>query len=77
MTPYATAREAVAAFASLQASSTLGPSGGTFIFTGNLLGLGIVAPGFLPFGMGKSAAAHLVQNLALVAFDGEPYKYVF
>jgi hypothetical protein len=51
----------------------LGATGGTFIFTGNMLNLS-AAPGFLTFAMGKSAAAHLIQHLALVACPGKPYK---
>jgi len=54
----------------------LGTTGGTFIFTGNLLNLA-AAPGFLTFGMGKSAAAHLIQHLALVAYPGKPYKFYY
>lgn len=51
----------------------LGSEGGTFIFTGNLLNEA-AAPGFLGFGMGKIASAHLVQHLAKVAYPDKPYK---
>jgi hypothetical protein len=53
----------------------IGPEGASFIFTGNLFNE-TVAPGFLPFGMAKAASAHLIQYLALLGFEGKPFKYV-
>lgn len=66
------AGEAVKCFEAL-GTDGLGAEGGTFIFTGNILTT-TVAPGFVTFGMGKSAAAHLIQHLALVAYPDKPYK---
>ncbi|KIW20278.1 hypothetical protein PV08_00853 [Exophiala spinifera] len=54
----------------------LGGGGATFIFTGNLFNT-TVAPRFLTFGMGKSASAHLIQHLALVAYNDKPYKFYY
>ncbi|CRG91251.1 hypothetical protein PISL3812_08299 [Talaromyces islandicus] len=68
------ARESVQGFEDLDSEGKLGPDGGTFIFTGNMLN-DTVCPGFLPFGMGKTAAAHLVKYLALLAYPGKPYKF--
>lgn len=70
---WASARESVQGFENLRSEGALGAEGATFIFTGNVLN-DTVAPGFLPFGMGKSAAAHLVKHLALIAYPGKPYK---
>ncbi|KAI1505801.1 putative short chain type dehydrogenase [Biscogniauxia marginata] len=72
---YITAREAVKGFEKLGAEG-LGPQGGTFIFTGNLLN-GTAVPGLLSFGIGKSASAHLIQHLALAAYPGKPYKFYY
>ncbi|KAI4859008.1 NAD(P)-binding protein [Hypoxylon rubiginosum] len=72
---YVAAREAVKGFDKL-GSSGLGPAGGTFIFTGNLLNVGVF-PGHVAFGMAKSAAAHMIQHLALVAFHDKPYKFYY
>lgn len=66
------AGESVKCFEELGTNS-LGAEGGTFIFTGNLFN-DTVAPGFLTFGMGKAAAAHLIQYLALAAYSDKPYK---
>lgn len=70
--PWVAAGETVKCFDELGLAS-LGSEGGTFIFTGNLLNVA-VAPGFLSFGMGKTASAHLIQHLAKVAYPGKPYK---
>lgn len=70
---WVSARESVQCFEDLNSEKELGVEGGTFIFTGNMLN-DTVGPGFLPFGMGKTAAAHLVKHLALVAYQGKPYK---
>ncbi|KAI0017156.1 putative short chain type dehydrogenase [Xylariomycetidae sp. FL0641] len=66
---YAAAREAVRGF-------ERGGGQGTFIFTGNATNE-MAGPGFLNFGMGKSAAAHMVQNLALVAYRDRPYTFYY
>ncbi|KAI0106534.1 NAD(P)-binding protein [Hypoxylon sp. NC0597] len=73
--PYITAREAVKGFEKLGPSG-LGPAGGTFIFTGNILNITAV-PGFLPFAMQKGASAILIQNLAVAAYVGKPYKFYY
>ncbi|KAI0599270.1 putative short chain type dehydrogenase [Biscogniauxia sp. FL1348] len=73
---YFAAREAVKGFEKLGSSEELGPQGGTFIFTGNLLNDTAVATLFT-FGMAKSATAHMVQHLALVAYEGKPYKFYY
>lgn len=70
---FAAAHAATDAFAALHNSNDLGHQGGTFIFTGNMLN-DTVGPGFMPFGMGKAAAAHMIQHLALVAYKGQPFK---
>jgi hypothetical protein len=71
---WASARESVQCFEDLSSEKGgLGTEGATFIFTGNMLN-DTVSPGFLPFGMGKTAAAHLVKYLALIAYPGKPYK---
>lgn len=62
---YAAAKEAVAAF------SNTG-QGSTFIFTGNKLNVAGIKHS-LVFGMGKSAAAHLIRAGA-VSFQDEGYK---
>lgn len=64
------AREAVRGFDKLGA----GGAGGTFIFTGNKLNV-IDLPGVLVFGVGKAAAARLVQT-ASRAYREKGYKYV-
>ena len=64
---WAAARESVKCFEQLDDQS------GVFIHSGNLFSE-TVAPSFLSFGMGKSAAAHLVQNLAQTAFQDKPYR---
>lgn len=74
---WASARESVQCFEDLSTKAEgLGKEGATFIFTGNLFN-DTVSPGFLPFGMGKSATAHLVQYLALIAYSEKPYKYIY
>ncbi|KAI1140154.1 NAD(P)-binding protein [Hypoxylon sp. FL0543] len=75
LSPYIAAREAVKGFEKLGPSG-LGPAGGTFAFTGNILNI-TAAPGFLAFGMQKSASAHLIQNLALAAYVDKPYKFYY
>ena len=74
ISPWVTVRESVRCFQDLGLDG-LGAEGGTFILTGNLLNVA-VARGFLSFGMGKSAGAHLIKYLALVGYPGKPYKYV-
>ncbi|OTA70015.1 NAD(P)-binding protein [Hypoxylon sp. EC38] len=72
---YIAAREAIKGFEKLGPSG-LGPAGGTFIFTGNILNITAV-PGFMAFGMQKSASAHLIQSLAVGAYVGKPYKFYY
>lgn len=74
VSPWVAVRESVQCFQDLGLDS-LEAEGGTFICTGNLLNIA-VARGFLSFGMGKSAASHLMKYLALVGYPGKPYKYV-
>ena len=69
------ANEAVKGFEVLAAEDE-GFLGWTFIFTGNLLNT-TAAPGFLTFGMGKAAAAHLIQGLALASFADKPFTFYY
>jgi hypothetical protein len=62
---YAAAQEAVKGF------SQTG-TGSTFIFTGNKLNV-LGRPEVLVFGMGKSAAAHLIRSASL-AYGDQGYK---
>ncbi|KAI1640670.1 putative short chain type dehydrogenase [Biscogniauxia mediterranea] len=73
---YVAAHEAVKGFEKLSGAGELGPGGGTYIFTGNLLNESAI-PTLLTFGIGKSASAHLVQHLALAAYEGKPYKFYY
>ncbi|KAI1418398.1 NAD(P)-binding protein [Hypoxylon sp. FL1857] len=75
ITPYIVARETVNGFEKL-GSSGLGPTGGTFIFTGNILNI-TALPRFMPFGMQKSASAHLIQHLAVAVYNDKPYKFYY
>ncbi|KAI0386953.1 NAD(P)-binding protein [Hypomontagnella monticulosa] len=75
VSPFVAAREAIKGFDKLGASG-LGHSGGTFIFTGNLLNKTAVQ-GLMSFGMQKGAGAHMIQYLALVAFKDKPYKFYY
>ena len=62
---FVAARESIAAFSK-------GNTGGTFIFTGNKLNV-IDIPGMLVFGVGKTAAARIMQS-ASHAYRGKGYK---
>ncbi|KAI0179960.1 NAD(P)-binding protein [Hypoxylon sp. FL1284] len=73
--PYYAAKEAIKGFKKL-GSEGLGPAGGTFIFTGNALNIAVL-PGMMGFGMGKSAAAHMIQYLALSEHSKDPYKFYY
>ena len=64
---YASAHEAVSGFSSLPASLPK-----TFIYTGNKLNL-IVIPALLSLGVGKSAAAHLIEASS-VAYKENGYS---
>lgn len=66
---YQAAKEAVKGFEKLPDSASR-----TFIYTGNILN-NTTLPGFLDLGVGKSAAAHIVESAAK-AFAGKGYKYV-
>ncbi|KAI1778632.1 NAD(P)-binding protein [Hypoxylon cercidicola] len=72
---YIAAREAVKGFDKLGPSG-LGASGATFIFTGNLLNIGTM-PGYMAFGMAKSAVSHMIQHLALTTLADKPYKFYY
>ncbi|KAI1205173.1 NAD(P)-binding protein [Annulohypoxylon truncatum] len=74
-TPFMVAREAVKGFEKL-GPSQLGPAGGTFIFTGNMLNVAVM-PGMLTFGMQKSATANMIKHLAEAAYNGKPYKFYY
>lgn len=76
ITAFAAAHASIDAFRALASTKALGPEGATFIFTGNFLN-DTAVPGLLSFGMGKSAAAHMIKNLALVSFIGEPFKFYY
>lgn len=75
VSPWAVAGEAIKGFTDLGPDG-LGKQGATFIFTGNMLN-DSVAPHFVPNGMGKSATAHFIKNLALISYQDKPWKYVF
>ncbi|KAK8862343.1 short chain type dehydrogenase [Apiospora arundinis] len=68
ISPYAAAREAVNGF------EKTGP-GSTFIMTGNKLNT-VALPRVLCFGMGKSAAAHMIQN-ASISYKNKGYKFYY
>ncbi|KAI2625673.1 NAD(P)-binding protein [Hypoxylon sp. NC1633] len=72
---YAAAHEAVKGFEKLGVSG-LGPGGGTFIFTGNILNVSTI-PGLMLFGMNKSASAHMIKHLALAVYHDKPYKFYY
>ncbi|KAI1452827.1 NAD(P)-binding protein [Annulohypoxylon moriforme] len=74
-TPYVAAGEAVKGFEKL-GPSKLGPSGGTFIFTGNMLNVSAM-PGMMTFGMQKGATANMIRHLAIAAYQGKPYKFYY
>ncbi|KAI0885903.1 NAD(P)-binding protein [Annulohypoxylon maeteangense] len=74
-TPFIAAREAVKGFEKL-GPSQLGPAGGTFIFTGNMLNISAI-PGLMAFGMQKNATANMIRHLALAAYNGKPYKFYY
>jgi NAD(P)-dependent dehydrogenase (short-subunit alcohol dehydrogenase family) len=66
-TPFFAAQEAVKGFRQLTDTASR-----TFIFTGNKLNVS-ARPGVLVFGMGKSAAAHLVRA-ASIAYEQQGFK---
>lgn len=65
---YAAAHEAVEGFKTLPKGTTK-----TFIYTGNILNRRVM-PSLLAFGMGKSAAAHLIQS-ASEAYKEDGYRF--
>jgi hypothetical protein len=69
ISPLFATQEAVKGFKQLENSAS-----GTFIMTGNALNL-IAKPDVLTFGMGKSAAAHLIWS-ASVAYEQQGFKWV-
>ncbi|KAI1097743.1 NAD(P)-binding protein [Jackrogersella minutella] len=75
LSPFVAVQEAIKGFEKLGPSG-LGPAGGTFIFTGNITNVSAI-PGFLVFGMQKSATASMIQNLALASYPDKPYKFYF
>ncbi|KAK8094420.1 short-chain dehydrogenase [Apiospora hydei] len=68
LSAYAAAREAVKGFVKTG-------QGSTFIMTGNMLNT-VALPGILCFGMGKSAAAHMIQN-ASISYKNKGYKFYY
>jgi NAD(P)-dependent dehydrogenase (short-subunit alcohol dehydrogenase family) len=64
---FAAAKEAVSGFQQLSASASP-----TFIYTGNMLNTGIIAP-LMDLGVGKSATAHMIQ-LASEVFAEKGFK---
>lgn len=67
VSPLFAAKEAVQGFKQLPSSASR-----TFIMTGNMLNV-IVKPDVLTFGMGKTAAAHMVWS-ASVAYERQGFK---
>ncbi|KAI2466452.1 NAD(P)-binding protein [Annulohypoxylon bovei var. microspora] len=68
--PFIAAGEAVKGF------EKLGSTGGTFIFTGNILNVTVI-PGMMAFGMQKGATANMIRYLAIGAYNGKPYKFYY
>lgn len=75
LSPTVVADEAVKGFLELESQGKLGPGGGTYMFTGNALN-DKVLPGFFSLGIGKSAAAYMVEYLALHAHNDKPFRFV-
>lgn len=67
VSPLLAAREAVKGFKQLPSSASK-----TFIMTGNMLNV-VVKPSALTFGMGKTAAAHMMES-ASVAYAPQGFK---
>ncbi|KAK9329325.1 hypothetical protein V1520DRAFT_174287 [Lipomyces starkeyi] len=67
---YAAIQETVQGWKNLKASSK------TFIFTGNLLNVAGAMPAMLTLGVGKAAAAHLIDG-AVKSYGSEGYKFYY
>ncbi|KAI0867632.1 hypothetical protein GGS24DRAFT_484991 [Hypoxylon argillaceum] len=76
LSPTVVADEAVKGFLELESQGKLGPGGGTYMFTGNALN-DKVLPGFFSLGIGKSAAAYMVEYLALHAHNDKPFSFYY
>ncbi|KAJ8110163.1 hypothetical protein ONZ43_g5945 [Nemania bipapillata] len=76
LSPTVVADEAVKGFLELESQGKLGPSGATFMFTGNALN-DKTLPGFFSLGIGKSAAAYMVEFLALHAHNDKPFSFYY
>jgi hypothetical protein len=66
---FVAAQQAILGFEQLPDSASR-----TFIYTGNILNITTMGP-FLDLGVGKSAAAHIIQSAA-VAYKDKGFKYV-
>ncbi|KAI1441552.1 NAD(P)-binding protein [Annulohypoxylon stygium] len=73
--PFIAAGEAVKCFEKL-GPAQLGATGGTFIFTGNILNVTAV-PGLMAFGMQKGATANMIKHLAVSIYNDKPYKFYY
>jgi len=67
---YVAAQEAVKSFRNLPSDLKK-----TFIFTGNILNVGII-PGMLGFGAAKAASAHMIANAA-TAYADKGYRFYY
>jgi hypothetical protein len=66
---FVAAQQAVLGFATLPADAAK-----SFFYTGNILNISIL-PSFMDAGMGKAAAAHMI-NAAAASYKDKGYKYV-
>ena len=68
---YAAIHEALKSFKKVGTGRT-----GTFIYTGNMLNTGIIAPHLLPLGTGKVAGSYLIQTAAQV-YSPKGFRFYF
>ncbi|KAI2643232.1 NAD(P)-binding protein [Xylaria nigripes] len=76
VSPAVVAHEAVKGFLQLESEGKLGPGGGTYMFTGNVLNERAV-PGFLTLGLGKNSSAALIKYLALTSYNDKPFSFYY
>ncbi|KAI3321790.1 NAD(P)-binding protein [Xylariaceae sp. AK1471] len=76
VSPAVAAHEAAKGFLELDSQGKLGPGGGTYIFVGNALNEKALK-GFFTLGIGKSASAYLIENLALTAYEDKPFSFYY
>lgn len=76
ISPTVAADEAVKGFLELESQGKLGPSGATYMFTGNALNEKPLR-GFFTLGIGKVTAAYMVEYLARHGHSDKPFRFVF